>query len=201
MTGKPFSPACESNKRAILGVLRRHLAHVPWVLEIGSGTGQHAVFFAEALPGLVWQTSDLPQNHAGIRAWIEDTRLPNVRPPLVLDAAAPEWPVESAPAVFSANTVHIMSWPVVQAFVRGVGRVLEPGGVFLLYGPFNYGGAYTSASNARFDEWLGQRDPASAIRDFEALEREADAAGLGLREDAEMPANNRLLVFARLSGS
>ena len=193
--GKPFSQACENNKRPILEVLQRRLGDVSSVLEIGSGTGQHAVFFAEQLPHLQWRTLDLVENHAAIRQWIDDAKLPNVLAPVALDVTEPHWPIGPVPAVFSANTAHIMAWPVVQAFLQGVGRVLAPGGLFLLYGPFNYEGGYTSESNARFDEWLEQRDPESAIRHFEDIERESRAAGLSLVEDVAMPANNRLLVW------
>ena len=131
----------------------------------------------------------------GIRQWIDDAKLPNVLAPVALDVTEPHWPIGPVPAVFSANTAHIMAWPVVQAFLQGVGRVLAPGGLFLLYGPFNYEGGYTSESNARFDEWLAQRDPESAIRHFEDVERESRTAGLSLVEDVAMPANNRLLVW------
>ena len=192
---KPFSQACENNKRPILEVLLRHLGDVSSVLEIGSGTGQHAVFFAEQLPHLRWQTSDLVENHAAIRQWLDYAKLSNVLAPVALDVTEPEWPVGPVPAVFSSNTAHIMAWSVVQAFLRGVGRMLAPGGLFLLYGPFNYDGGYTSESNARFDKWLEQRDPESAIRHFEEVDREARAAGLRLVEDVAMPANNRLLVW------
>ena len=192
---KPFSQACENNKRPILEVLLRHLGDVSSVLEIGSGTGQHAVFFAEQLPHLRWQTSDLVENHAAIRQWLDYAKLSNVLAPVALDVTEPEWPVGPVPAVFSSNTAYIMAWSVVQAFLRGVGRMLAPGGLFLLYGPFNYDGGYTSESNARFDKWLEQRDPESAIRHFEEVDREARAAGLRLVEDVAMPANNRLLVW------
>ena len=192
---KPFLQACENNKRPILEVLARYLGDVSSLLEIGSGTGQHAVFFAEQLPHLQWRTSDLVENHAAIRQWIDDAKLPNVLAPVALDVTEPHWPIGPVPAVFSANTAHIMAWPVVQAFLQGVGRVLAPGGLFLLYGPFNYEGGYTSESNARFDEWLAQRDPESAIRHFEDVERESRTAGLSLVEDVAMPANNRLLVW------
>ena len=192
---KPVLQACENNKQPILEVLVRYLGDVSSLLEIGSGTGQHAVFFAEQLPHLRWQTSDLVENHPGIRQWIEDAMLSNVLAPLVLDVTEPHWPVGRVPAVFSSNTAHIMAWPGVQAFLQGVGRVLAPGGLFLLYGPFNYEGGYTSESNARFDEWLAQRDPESAIRHFEDVERESRTAGLSLVEDVAMPANNRLLVW------
>ena len=197
MSEKPFSQACENNKRPILAVLRRHLAGVGHVLEIGGGTGQHAVFFASELRHLVWQTSDVLEHHDGIRAWIEEAQLANLRPPLGLDVTIRPWPVARTDAVFSANTAHIMSWPVVESFVAGGAEVIGPKGLFLLYGPFNYDGAYTSGSNARFDQWLKERDPRSGIRDFEAVDGLARAAGMQLVEDNAMPANNRLVVWQR----
>jgi len=198
---KPFSQACENNKRPILEVLQRYLHDGDHVLEIGSGTGQHAVFFGSRLPHLIWQTSDVAVYHAGIRQWLAETGLDNVRPPLSLDVTDADWPIASTTAVFSANTTHIMSWPTVEAFIDGVGKILPAGGWFLLYGPFNYGGAPTSESNARFDQSLRARDPASGIRGFEAVDALALARGLTLIEDAAMPANNRLLVWRKTAGT
>jgi cyclopropane fatty-acyl-phospholipid synthase-like methyltransferase len=195
---KPFAESCEENKLPILEVLREEFAAVRRVLEIGSGTGQHAVFFAAQLPHLDWQTSDVAEYHAGIRAWIDDAGLANVRAPLMLDVAHDVWPDAAYDGVFSANTTHIMGWPEVEAMIAGIGRVLEPGGRFCLYGPFNYGGRFTSESNARFDQWLKARDPRSGVRDFEDLDRLAGAAGLRLAQDYAMPANNRTLVWVRL---
>lgn len=194
---KPFSQACENNKRPILEVLRRHLADVHELLEIGSGTGQHAVFFAAELPHLVWQPSDRRENHDGILAWIRESGRDNVRPPLELDVSDEPWPITSTAAVFSANTCHIMSWEEVVDFFTGVGRILKPGGRFCLYGPFNYGGRYTSESNAVFDQMLRRRDPLSGIRNLEDLDDQAARAGLHQIEDNEMPANNRLLVWRK----
>jgi hypothetical protein len=201
MNEKPFSQACENNKQPILEVLRRHLGGVRHVLEIGSGTGQHAVHFAAALPHLDWQTSDLLPQHDGIRLWIEESRLANVRLPIVVDVTLQPWPIRRTDAVFSANTAHIMSWPCVEQLVAGAGEVLGDRGLFLLYGPFNVGGSYTSESNAHFDEILRQRDPASGIRDFEAVDELARAAGMRLVEDNAMPANNRLYVWRKGAGS
>lgn len=192
---RPFSQACENNKAPILAVLRRHFGAVDGVFEIGSGTGQHAVFFAEQFPHLVWQPSDVAAHLEGIRQWTDGAGLPNLRAPIEVDVTVRPWPIERTAAVFSANTAHIMGWPVVERFIAGVGDVLDHGGVFCLYGPFNYGGRYTSESNARFDQWLAQRDPQSAIRDFEAVDALAGAAGMELVEDNPMPANNRLLVW------
>ena len=197
MTDKPFSESCVQNRDPILAVLRVWFADRRHVLEIGSGTGQHAVYFAPELPHLVWQTADVPPHHAGIRAWLDDAALPNVRPPLALDVNQTGWRSGRYDAVFSANTLHIMSWPEVEQFFAGMGEVLEPGGVLAVYGPFNYNGAYTSESNARFDAWLKARDPASGVRDFEAVDALARAQGLILQQDIAMPANNRSLVWRK----
>ncbi len=194
---KQFSAACERNQQPILAVLRTIFSGRTRVLEIGSGTGQHAVYFGAALPEVIWQTSDLPQNHASILAWQQEARLPNVLSPLTLDMRAPDWPAGRYDAVFSANTCHIMAWPEVERMFAGAGRLLPAGGVLCVYGPFNYGGRFTSASNAQFDAALRQQAPHMGIRDFEAVERLAGAAGLALEADHDMPANNRLLVWRR----
>lgn len=194
---KPFSEACARNKEPILAILRQVLKHSKQVLEIGSGTGQHAVFFAAALPHLRWQTSDLADNHPGIQAWIRASGLANVLAPCVLDVDAPVWPVQDMDAIFSANTVHIIAWPQVENLFHGVGRTLRVQGLFCLYGPFNYRGEYTSASNAQFDVWLKQRDARSGIRDFEAVDDLARHQGMVLQDDYAMPANNRLLVWRK----
>ena len=193
---KAFSEACEENKRPILKVLRRLFADVRQVLEVGSGTGQHAVFFAQALPHLYWQTSDKAENHPGIHAWLEESALPNIGTPLELDVTG-KWPDRTYDGVFSANTTHIMSWSEVREFFHGVGHVLVEGGCFALYGPFNFGGAYTSESNRRFDLWLRQRDPNSGIRNFKELNELAEEQGLRFEEDIEMPVNNRILVWRK----
>lgn len=194
---KPYAESCAQNRAPILEVLRKELAGRRRLLEIGSGTGQHAVFFAAELPHLLWQTSDLPEHHAGIRAWLAEAGLPNLLPPLALDVARDPWPEARYDGVFSANTSHIMHWPEVEAMFAGIGRVLAPGGRFCLYGPFNVDGRYTSESNARFDAWLRARDPESGLRDIEALDRLAQSAGLTLSADHAMPANNHTLVWTR----
>lgn len=193
---KPFAESCEENKQPILQVLLELFANTRQVLEIGSGTGQHAVYFAAALPHLFWQTSDRADNHPGINLWIDEAGLPNVGRPVDLDVTGP-WPGQTYDGVFSANTLHIMSWPEVERFFSGVGRVLTEGGRLALYGPFNYGGRYTSESNQRFDQWLKQRDPASGVRNFEDLDELATCNGLVLQEDIGMPANNRILVWCK----
>jgi predicted O-methyltransferase YrrM len=193
---KPFSAACEENKGPILAVLQRLFDDVREVLEVGSGTGQHAVYFAAAMPHLRWHTSDREENHAGIRAWLEEKFLPNIEQPLALDVNR-DWPQQTYDALFSANTVHIMPWPAVQRLFAGAGKVLRDGGLLVLYGPFNFAGAYTSESNRRFDAWLKQRDPASGIRNFEALDALAGLQGLEFEQDIEMPVNNRILVWRK----
>jgi cyclopropane fatty-acyl-phospholipid synthase-like methyltransferase len=197
MFDKPFAESCVQNREPILAVLREWFADRRRVLEIGSGTGQHAVYFAPELPHLVWQTADVPEHHTGIRAWLDEAALPNVLPPLMLDVSQIEWCSGRYDAVFSANTLHIMGWPEVEHFFAGVGAVLEAGGVLAVYGPFNYNGTFTSDSNARFDAWLKARDPASGVRDFEAVDALARAQGLVLQQDIAMPANNRTLVWRR----
>lgn len=192
---KPFAESCEENKQPILDVLRKEFADTTRVLEIGSGTGQHAVFFAQALPHLTWQTSDIPDTHAGINAWLDEDGPNNAHAPLHLNVTQDIWPKREFDGVFSANTVHIMSWPEVENMFEGIGQVLLPGGRFCLYGPFNYDGQYTSASNANFDRWLKNRDPQSGIRDVADLNGLAEKANLSLVADYEMPANNRILVW------
>ena len=195
---KPIAESCEQNKLPILEVLRQEWdMDTGTILEIGSGTGQHAVFFAAYFPQLRWQTSDLPQYHPGIRAWIEEDGPDNVLAPLILDVAASQWPQTRYEAVFSANTAHIMSWPQVIAMFQGVGKALKIGGKFCLYGPFNYNRRYTSESNARFDQWLKQRDPDSGIRNAEDLIALALSNDMVLINDHEMPVNNRTLVWRK----
>jgi cyclopropane fatty-acyl-phospholipid synthase-like methyltransferase len=167
------------------------------VLEVGSGTGQHAVYFARKMPHLSWYTSDRQEYHDGIRQWLREAALPNTPDPLLLDVSQPRWPPLPVDALFSANTTHIMHWQEVEALFDGIGRMLPAGGLFVLYGPFNYRGAYTSDSNARFDAWLKERDPESGIRDFEALNGLAGQAGMTLQQDYEMPANNRILCWRK----
>ncbi|WPE17180.1 DUF938 domain-containing protein [Candidatus Thioglobus autotrophicus] len=193
---KQYSPSCDQNKDPILAVIKPLLCNATSVLEIGSGTGQHCVYFAKALPHLVWQASDQAIYLESINAWIAHAQLNNTPKALELNVDA-IWPVEQYDAVFSANTVHIMSWEMVLNFFQGVGSVLNKDGLFILYGPFNYFGKYTSASNANFNLWLAQQNPQSAIRDFEALNELAEKAELILINDYEMPANNRILVWQK----
>ena len=201
MSDKPFSPACERNREPILQVLRKHFADRCRVLEIGSGTGQHAVHFAAAMPWLTWQCADRAEHLPGIRQWLDEAALTNTPAPRALDVDDASWQVtddgRNFDAAFSANTLHIMGWPQVQAFFAGLDRVLAPAASVVVYGPFNQNGAYTSDSNREFDGWLKARDPASGIRDFEAVDALARSIGLQLVDDVAMPANNRCLVWTR----
>ena len=193
---KPYSEACARNREPILEVLRRHFADRRRVLEIGSGTGQHAVHFAAAMPQLTWQTSELPGHLAGVRRWLEEAALANLPPPLALDVAGP-WPERPFDALFTANTLHIMSWAHVCALFAALPEILAPDARVAVYGPFNYGGNFTSDSNAAFDVWLKARSSESGVRDFEAVDALARAAGLTLLEDCALPAHNRLLLWRR----
>ena len=194
---KPYAPACERNREPILAVLRECFADRRDVLEVGSGTGQHAVHFAAAMPWLSWQCSDRAEHLPGIRLWLDEAGLPNTPAPIELDVSG-AWARRRFDAVFSANTLHIMGWPEVQQFFEGVDAVLATDGVLAAYGPFNYGGEYTSDSNREFDAWLKARDTRSGIRDFEAVDALAREIGLTLMDDVAMPANNRMLVWRRL---
>ena len=194
---KPHSTSCDQNRQPIENVLTSYLKGKSRLLEISSGTGQHAVYFSAAFKHISWQPSDVASAIPGIQAWVRESGLTNVLDPIVLDVNA-DWPAQSYDAIFSANAVHIMGWDSVLALFDGVGRVLEAGGVFCLYGPFNYNGKFTSESNAGFDVWLKQRDPVSGVRDFEAVDLLASQQGMHLLNDHEMPANNRTLVWEKV---
>ena len=213
MNPRPFSPACERNSDPILAVLREHFADRQRVLEIGSGTGQHAVYFAAALPQLVWQTSDRAENIPGIRLWLGEAALANTPAPLLFDVAVQRAPtvaeagVQAAAhvtagdvqydAVFSANTLHIMSWREVEQLFDALPALTTPDARLTVYGPFNYGGQFTSDSNAAFDASLKQRAPEMGIRDVADVDRLAQAAGFALVDDIAMPANNRCRIWQR----
>ncbi len=194
---KPDAPACARNREPILQVLRTHFANRHDVLEIGSGTGQHAVYFAAAMPWLQWQCSDRPEYLPGIEAWRMEAGLANTPAPLLLDVALGPWPARRFDAVFTANSLHIMGWPEVEAFFAGLANVLAEQATLVVYGPFNYGGQFTSDSNRAFDASLRARDAKMGIRDFESIDALARGIGLRLVEDVAMPANNRCLVWRR----
>ena len=193
---QPYSAACERNREPILAVLHECFADRRHVLEIGSGTGQHAVHFAAAMPQLRWQCSDRAEHLPGIRAWLDEAALPNTPAPLVLDVMG-SWPSTRYDAVFSANTLHIMGWPEVERLFAQLPAITRPGAVVAIYGPFNAGGRYTSDSNAAFDQSLKARDPRMGLRDVEAVQALAQDAGCVLLADYPMPANNRCLVWRR----
>jgi len=197
VTGKPHAAAAERNREPILQVLQAEFSDRHAVLEIGSGTGQHAVWFGRELSHLVWQASERPGNLAGVQAWVGDAGLPNLPPPIELDASCPDGPAGQYDAVFSANTAHIMGIDVVRAMFGLVGRVLPPGGKFCLYGPFNMDGSFTSDSNRAFDASLRIRAPEMGIRDIETLDQFAASAGLARTATYAMPANNFVAVWVR----
>lgn len=194
---KPFSEACENNKEAILQIIKAVFSKPTTVWEIGSGTGQHACHFAENLPHLKWQPTDRPEHLVGIHLWRDEAQLANLLPPLSLDVADLLWPCERIDAVFTANTLHIMSGDEVRLLFERLAVYLAADATVCIYGPFNYAGAYTSESNARFDLWLKERDALSGIKDFEAIIALAENGGLELQADNPMPANNRLLVLRK----
>jgi Protein of unknown function (DUF938) len=194
---KPYSQACENNKAPILAIIRDVFSQPVTVWEIGSGTGQHACYFASELPHIIWQPTDLVENLPGINAWRDGAKLPNLSQPLVLDVTSPIWPCDGMDAVFTANTLHIMGWQQVGLLFAHFQTYLSPLARVCIYGPFNYHGNYSSDSNARFDGWLKSRDPLSGIRDFEAVMALAESVSLRLLKDNPMPANNRLLVMQK----
>jgi cyclopropane fatty-acyl-phospholipid synthase-like methyltransferase len=192
---KQYSQACDENREPILKLIRKVFANAHSILEIGSGTGQHAVYFARQLPHLTWQPTDLEENHASIQAWRDESGLENVRPPIALDVSASAWPDSIYDGFFSANTAHIMNPEEVQRMFSGIGNLLPTGAHCCLYGPFNYDGAFTSDSNKQFDSWLKKRNPASGIRYFEVFSELGDAKGFILMGDNEMRVNYRLIVW------
>lgn len=190
------APAAERNREPILRVLTRVLPATGTLLEVASGTGQHAACFAAALPDLTWQPSEIDGTmSASIVAWTQD--LPNVRPPIRLDVCAASWPVGPLDAIYSANMIHITPWEACLGLLAGAGRHLRPGGVLVLYGPYRLGGAHTAPSNAAFDADLRARDPRWGVRDFEAVDAAARAQDLTFAERVEMPANNQIVIWRR----
>lgn len=196
---RPFSPACERNRGPILAELQRWLGDRRRVLEIGSGTGQHAVHFAAALAHLQWQTSERPEHLPGLGAWLDEAALPNTPPPLELSVGG-DWPEGPFDAVFSANTLHIMSWTEVEQMFAGLGRVTTADALLLVYGPFHRNGLPTSPSNAQFDASLGQRCASMGIRDAAQVDALARRCGWRLQSDVPMPAHNQLRIWQRGTG-
>jgi len=193
-----FAPAAERNQGPILEVLRTWLPAEGALLELASGTGQHAVPFARHLPALTFVPTDVePDNLRSIQAWRDETSLPNLEPPRALDVRGEDWGVGEVQAVFNANLIHISPWECCTGVLRGAARHLAPGGVLVLYGPYRIGGAHTAPSNAAFDESLKSRDPRWGVRDLEAVLEQAEAVGLSFLERVPMPANNQTLVLRR----
>lgn len=205
---KPYSPACERNAEPILAVLRERLMDRRTVLEIGSGTGQHAVHFAAALPHLRWQTADVDAHLPGIRMWLDEAALANTPVPITLDVNDDAWPRVARDAIgdaggggydalFTANTLHIMGWAEVQRLFDALPGVMQPGALLIVYGPFNDEGKFSSPSNEAFDATLRAMNPKRGIRDLQAVDALARGAGMSLLEDRAMPANNRCVVWQR----
>ncbi|WP_154222336.1 DUF938 domain-containing protein [Marinicella rhabdoformis] len=200
VTEKPFAPSCERNQQVIFDVLNSIIrTDDKHILELGSGTGQHAVFMAPQLPNVTWHTSELLENHQGIKQWLAESDAQNIKPPLHYQAGSTAFPGVDADfvpdVVMTVNTLHIMSWACVQTLIKDLGQHLKAGARVLIYGPFNYDGEFTSDSNADFDIWLKNKDALSGIRDFEAVCELMQAEQIKLLKDVTMPANNRCLVF------
>lgn len=194
---KQHSPSCERNKEPILAVLREIFTAPGLVLEIGSGSGQHAAYFARGLPHMTWQPTDMAENLPSISAWRAEAGLSNLREPRVLDLFADDWPAEKAQAIVCINTIHIVSWQGVERFFAGAGRILASGGILYVYGPYRYADRPLEPSNEDFDRWLKVRDPASGVRLFEDVNRLAGRNGLILAGDRAMPANNRSIWWQK----
>ena len=192
-----FSQAADNNKTPILDVLKDWLKPGASVLEIGSGSGQHAIHFSQALPNVQWLPSDRPAVQSLLQQNAQQYGSSNLLSPITLDLAEPGWPASQMDAVYSANVLHIVSTELGETMIKGAAQCLQAGGLFILYGPFRYQGSFTTPSNAEFDHWLRVRDPDSGIRDFEWAEDLARAGDLILQEDRSMPANNQCLVFQK----
>ena len=195
---KRHAPAAERNRSPIAAVLREVLPESGTILEVASGTGEHAAWFAALFPALRWQPSDPdPDALASIAAWRAEAGLGNLLEPVLLDASAESWPVEAADAILCVNMVHISPWAATVGLMRGAGRLLPPGGPLILYGPYRRAGVPTAPSNEAFDRSLKSRDPRWGLRDLEAVSAEASANGLAFERVFEMPANNRMLLLTR----
>ena len=196
-----YSPAAEKNKGPILEALRERVPLRAHVLEVGSGSGQHALHFTKALPKLRWQPTERSDGLTALAANLAAAGRATILPPLALDLASGPWPAGPFDAVYAANVMHIVSVPLGEALLRGAASVLREGGQLLLYGPYKFGGTFTTESNAEFDRWLKAQDPASGVREFEAVARVAETAGLELGDNRAMPSNNQLLCFFRRAGT
>lgn len=195
---KPFSAACERNRIPILKAMKEVISlDAQRLLEIGSGTGQHAVYLAPHFPHMIWVTSDIKENHQGIQMWLDESGAPNIIGPGIFKVGEDDFPNGDFDVVFTANTFHIMGWAECLELMDLLGSNLRAGAMLLIYGPFNYHGKFTSQSNAEFDESLKSRHPSMGIRDFEEVNACLNQNGFTLLKDYEMPANNRFLVFRK----
>lgn len=194
---KPFAPSCERNRGPILNILNSCLKGHKRLLEVGSGTGQHAVYFAPKFEGLTWITSDRAENHQGIKAWLDEAKLPNIEGPLSFNLGEDSFPAANIDAVYTANTFHIMPFEMVSELISLSGANLEKDSVFIVYGPFTYEGKFTSTSNEEFDQILRQRASHQGIREFNEIKQMFEKAGFDFKEDIAMPANNQTLIFKK----
>jgi SAM-dependent methyltransferase len=195
---KRASPSAQRNREPIASVLADWLADSGLVLEVASGTGEHSAYFAERFPGFIWQPSDPdPDALTSIEAWRADSGLANLREPMILDAAAPTWPVDSADVLLNINMVHISPWDAAVGLIEGAARILSPGGKLILYGPWIVAGVAMAPSNLAFDAGLKRRNAAWGLRQVEDFAAAAEARSLILSDQREMPANNRMLLFIR----
>lgn len=194
---KPFSQACENNKLAILQVISNYFKAGDRILEVGSGTAQHAIYFCQLLPEISWIPCEILANMSTLAAAMSGDKPANLMPAKVLDVTQQEWPVMDLDGLFSANCLHIMPEILSADFFRGAGEVLKPGAILCVYGPFKYDGDFTSDSNAHFDLWLKDRDALSGIRDFEKINQLAKDYDFALIEDRDMPANNQCLIWRK----
>ena len=198
MIDKPFAPSAEKNRHDILEVLKAELAPQSHVLELASGTGQHACHFAQAMPQVKWQPSDLSDKLEGLQLWIDESGCDNIEAPLVLDVDSAQWPELSVDACYAANTLHIISWELVQPFFAGCAGVLKPAGKLLVYGPYSFDGKHTAPSNEQFDQHLKSQDPQMGIRDVLELDRLAFRHGFAAARLIEMPVNNFLAIWEKV---
>lgn len=194
---KPFAPSCERNRGPILNVLTRFLNDRKRVLEVGSGTGQHAVHFAPQFPNLTWVTSDVVDNHPGIETWLKEANLKNIEGPIPFKLGEDSFPTSDVDAIFTANTFHIMAWEDVEELISLSGANLKPKSLFIVYGPFKYNNEFTSDSNLEFHMSLMDRNPKMGIRDFHKVNEQFEKRGFRFLEDIPMPANNQTLVFEK----
>lgn len=194
---KPFAPSAERNRQPIREVLKEVLTGSGLLLEIGSGTGQHAAYLAKDFPFYEWQPTDLSEKLDDINTWVKESGADNILPALALDLSNPEWPVDKADAIVCINTIHIVAWLFVENLFHGAGRVLKPGGVMFVYGPYEYSDRPLEPTNVEFNEWLKMRDANSGIRKFEDVNALARENGLNLVDDIAMPANNRAIWWCK----